>query len=85
MHVFAAGMLLAGALNARRERALLHYALALAFVAIPIGGGMTVLREIVRLGLVTAFFALIFHAPPAKAAAKPAESDLGVHGQPLLP
>jgi peptidoglycan/LPS O-acetylase OafA/YrhL len=61
LHVFAAGMLLAGALNARSGRALLHYALALAFVAIPIGGGMTVLREIVRLGLVTAFFALIFH------------------------
>jgi peptidoglycan/LPS O-acetylase OafA/YrhL len=38
-----------------------HYALALAFVALPLGGGMTVLREIVRLGLVTVFFALIFH------------------------
>jgi peptidoglycan/LPS O-acetylase OafA/YrhL len=71
MHVFAAGMLLAGALNARRERALLHYALALAFVAIPIGGGMTVLREIVRLGLVTAFFALIFHAHLPRQLANP--------------
>jgi peptidoglycan/LPS O-acetylase OafA/YrhL len=61
MHVFAAGMLLAAALNTSRERAFVHYLLALMFVAIPIGGGMTLLREIVRLGLVTAFFALIFH------------------------
>ncbi len=62
LHVFAAGMLLAGALNASRGRALAHFALALAFVVIPIGGGMTMMREIVRLLLVIAFFALIFHA-----------------------
>jgi peptidoglycan/LPS O-acetylase OafA/YrhL len=66
MHVFASGMLLAGALNAPTPRALVHFLLALAFVALPIGGGVTVLREVVRLGLVVAFFALIFHAhlPP---------------------
>ncbi len=71
MHVFAAGMLLAGALNARSGRAFLHFALALAFVALPVGGGMSVLREAVRLGLVTIFFALIFHAHLPRLLARP--------------
>lgn len=71
MHVFASGMLLAGALNASAPRALVHFLLALAFVAIPIGGGMTVMREVVRLGLVVAFFALIFHAHLPRPLANP--------------
>jgi peptidoglycan/LPS O-acetylase OafA/YrhL len=71
MHVFASGMLLAGALNARSGRAFAHFLLALAFVAIPIGGGMTVMREVVRFGLVVAFFALIFHAHLPRPLASP--------------
>ncbi|MBO9125186.1 MULTISPECIES: acyltransferase family protein [unclassified Rhizobium] len=71
MHVFASGMLLAGALNARSGRAFVHFLLALAFVAIPIGGGMTVMREVVRLMLVVAFFALIFHTHLPRPLANP--------------
>lgn len=71
MHVFIAGMLLAGALNVSSRRAFVHFLLAVVFVALPIGGGMTVPREVVRVGLVVAFFALIFHAHLPRLLARP--------------
>ncbi len=59
MHVFAAGMLLAGALWMPHQRAYLALAISAAFVLIPIGGDVDLLHESVRVGLVALFFVLV--------------------------
>ncbi len=66
MHVFAAGMLLAAALDAGNRRALAYLALACLFVLIPVGGTMNPMHEAVRLSLVIVFFVLVHaHRLPA--------------------
>lgn len=62
MHVFAAGMILAAALDVGNRRAYAYAALACLFVLIPIGGAMRPMHEMVRLLLVMMFFLLV-HAP----------------------
>jgi peptidoglycan/LPS O-acetylase OafA/YrhL len=62
MHVFAAGMLLAAALDLSTRRAYLYALLAGLFVMIPIGGERDVLHVGVRLSLVVIFFVLIHAA-----------------------
>ncbi|MGO8104328.1 acyltransferase family protein [Rhizobium leguminosarum] len=60
MHVFAAGMLLAGALWMKpNRRAYLAFVIATLLVLIPIGGAMTVLHQAVRVCLVALFFGLV--------------------------
>ncbi|AYD01891.1 acyltransferase [Neorhizobium sp. NCHU2750] len=59
MHVFAAGMLLAAALETGRARTYLYAALACLFVLIPVGGDMRPMHEAVRLALVVLFFVLV--------------------------
>ncbi|MBB4235107.1 acyltransferase family protein [Rhizobium esperanzae] len=80
MHVFAAGMLLAGALWMPHRRAYLSFGLALLLVLIPVGGNMTILHEGVRVALVVLFFTLV-HADrfpgSAATAARWANSFLG--------
>jgi peptidoglycan/LPS O-acetylase OafA/YrhL len=68
MHVFAAGMILAAALEVSARRTYLYGALACLFVLIPVGGDMRPMHEIVRLGLVVLFFVLVHaHRLPALA------------------
>ncbi|MBX5041052.1 acyltransferase [Rhizobium lentis] len=59
MHIFAAGMLLAGALWMSQGRAYLAFALSALLVLIPLGGDVTVLHESVRVGIVALFFVLV--------------------------
>jgi peptidoglycan/LPS O-acetylase OafA/YrhL len=60
MHVFAAGMLLAGALWMKPNgRAYLAFVIATLLVLIPIGGAMTVLHQADRVCLVALFFGLV--------------------------
>ncbi len=59
MHVFAAGMLLAAALDLSNRRAFAYAALACLLVLIPVGGVMNPMHEAVRLSLVVVFFAFV--------------------------
>ncbi|MBB4194889.1 peptidoglycan/LPS O-acetylase OafA/YrhL [Rhizobium aethiopicum] len=59
MHIFAAGMLLAGALWMSQGRAYLAFAISALLVLIPLGGDVTVLHESVRVGIVALFFVLV--------------------------
>jgi peptidoglycan/LPS O-acetylase OafA/YrhL len=59
MHVFAAGMILAAALEVSNRRAYLYAALACLFVLVPIGGDMRPMHALVRLSLVVLFFVLV--------------------------
>ncbi|MFS8147990.1 acyltransferase family protein [Rhizobium sp. BR 249] len=70
MHVFAAGMLLAGALWTNERRAYLFAGFAGYLVIAPLGGEMDWLHQITRIVLVLTFFALIHTARLPSAAAK---------------
>lgn len=59
MHVFAAGMLLAAALDLSNRRAFAYAALACLLVLIPVGGVMNPMHDAVRLSLVVVFFAFV--------------------------
>jgi peptidoglycan/LPS O-acetylase OafA/YrhL len=59
MHVFAAGMLLAGALRTDRARAFQFAAVAIVLVLAPVGGLHDLMHETVRVALVLIFFAFI--------------------------
>ncbi|TCS05352.1 acyltransferase [Rhizobium sp. BK418] len=59
MHVFAAGMLLAGALRTDRARAYQFAAIAIMLVLAPVGGERDLMHETVRVTLVLIFFAFI--------------------------
>ncbi len=59
MHIFAAGMLLAGALRTDRARAYQFAAISVVLVLAPIGGEHDLKHEIVRVVLVLIFFAFI--------------------------
>jgi len=59
MHIFAAGMLLAGALWTDRIRAYQFAAIATVLVLAPLGGGKDMLHQSVRVALVLIFFAFI--------------------------
>ena len=70
MHIFAAGMLLAGALWTNERRAYLFAGLAGFLVLVPIGGETDWLHQIIRIVLVLMFFALIHTARLPSAVAK---------------
>ncbi|MBB3392718.1 peptidoglycan/LPS O-acetylase OafA/YrhL [Rhizobium sp. BK275] len=59
MHIFAAGMLLAGALWTDRIRAFQFATIAMVLVLAPLGGGKDLLHQSVRISLVLIFFAFI--------------------------
>ncbi|WP_416063902.1 acyltransferase family protein [Rhizobium sp. ZK1] len=59
MHIFAAGMLLAGALRANKMRAYQFAAVSAVLALAPIGGDRDLMHEIVRVLLVLIFFAFI--------------------------
>lgn len=59
IHVFAAGMLVAAALNTGRNTMALYLALALALVAVPIGGNPDFRHLLTRGAIVMVFFALV--------------------------
>lgn len=59
MHVFAAGMLLAGPMGSDRKAALLAFSVAALLILVPIGGETDLLHGAVRLSIVALFFSLI--------------------------
>ena len=59
MHIFAAGMLLAGALWMPQARAFLTFVFATLLVLIPLGGEKSILHECVRVTIVVLFFSLV--------------------------
>ncbi len=59
MHIFAAGMLLAGALRTDKIRAYQFAMIAIVLVLAPLGGGKDLMHQFVRIALVLIFFAFI--------------------------
>lgn len=59
IHVFAAGMLIAAAINATRLTKMLYLWLAMALVTIPIGGKADIRHLMTRETIVLSFFALV--------------------------
>ncbi|MBB4479153.1 acyltransferase family protein [Rhizobium etli] len=70
LHIFAAGMLLAGALWTTKKRTYLFSGIAGLLVLVPVGGDMDALHHAMRIILVLTFFALIHTERLPYAAAK---------------
>ncbi len=71
MHIFAAGMLLAGALRTDKRRAYQFAVIAILLVLAPLGGGKDLMHQFVRIALVLIFFAFIHTHRLPETLAKP--------------
>lgn len=60
LHIFVAGMLLAGSLNASRKAIWMHFGVASLAVLLPVGASASPLHEVVRLTVISLFFALVY-------------------------
>ncbi|MGX5668676.1 acyltransferase family protein [Rhizobium daejeonense] len=60
LHIFVAGMLLAGGLNSSRKTIWMHFGVASFAVLLPVGASASPLHEAVRLMVISLFFALVY-------------------------